>query len=101
MKKVLLGLVIAVMITGSGYAKSSDFFKSEMEKYEQRNWEKEMPIWSYPEQKLEMCSFIHGNITSRLRGPYLGCRNGKCPRSDSWLVDIQKYAIMYNAVCKD
>ena len=100
MKKVLFGLVIALMMTVNGYAKSSDFFKSEMEKYEQRNWEEEMPLWSHPEQKLEMCSFLHGEITKSLRGPYLSDRSGLTPNSH-YLEDTYKIATIYNAVCKD
>ena len=100
MKKVLCGLVITLIITGSVNANLNDYFKLQMEKYEQRNWEEEMPLWSHPEQKLEMCSFLHGEITKSLRGPYLSDRSGLTPNSH-YLEDTYKIATIYNAVCKD
>ena len=90
MKKVLLGLVIAVMMTGSGYTQST---------YEERNWQAEAPLWPYPEPKIRMCSLIHQKITTSLRNLYLDDMSN-LPISGDKLDDAYIYATVYNAVCK-
>ena len=55
MKKVLLGLVIAVMMTGSGYA------------YEQKNWDRQN--WS-ADLKEKSCEFAHFKSVSNLKIPW-------------------------------
>ena len=89
MKRFLLGLVIAVMMTTSVHAKS----------YEERNWQSEMPFWPYPEPKIKMCSLIHQKITTSLRNLYLS-NQSNLPISGEDLSDAHIYATVYNAVCK-
>ena len=102
MKKVLCGLVIALMMTGSGYTQSTIekiINDKPITEYEERNWQAEAPLWPYPEPKIRMCSLIHQKITTSLRNLYLDDMSN-LPISGDKLDDAYIYATVYNAVCK-
>tara|TARA_B100000674_G_C37517815_1_gene767909 strand:- start:83 stop:361 length:279 start_codon:yes stop_codon:yes gene_type:complete len=92
MKKVLLGLVISVMMTGSGYA------------YEQNNWDRQN--WS-ADLKEKSCEYVHFKSVSNLKTLYAGRmiteefdENIEQIKEDA-LNEGLKYASLWSALCKD
>tara|TARA_B100001769_G_C21661306_1_gene367543 strand:- start:205 stop:468 length:264 start_codon:yes stop_codon:yes gene_type:complete len=87
MKKFLLGLVVAVMMTGSGYA------------YEQKNWDRQN--WS-ADLKEKSCEYAHFKSAESLKILYAGRQiEGEDDAKEHFLNQGFKYASLWSAMCKD